>query len=297
MDTEPEARLFTDLSEDKQLTRNAQEHEESGQWMDQGKIELRDVWMRYRANLEPVLRGVSLSINAGEKIGVVGRTGAGKSSLINALFRLVEVEQGTISIDGVDISQLGLAQLRSQLAIIPQDPVLFSGTIRSNLDPFDNYRDSELWKALGRVKLKEVVSKMEGQLEGKVRNNGSNLSVGQRQLVCMARALLKESKVLVMDEATASVDNETDGLIQHTLREEFGKRTIVIIAHRLHTIMQCDKVLVMHQGTVVEFDSPTRLLDIEGGWLSKLVDDTGPTAAAHLRAMANAIEPVATSSA
>lgn len=228
-------------------------------WPDQGKIEFQDVEMRYRAGLDPVLKRVSFQIAPREKVGIIGRTGAGKSSLMQALFRMVEVEHGSVLIDGVNIRHIGLRDLRSKLAIIPQDPTLFTGTIRSNLDPFNEYEDRQIWHALEACYMKAAVEGMDRKLEGPVGENGENLSVGQRQLMCLGRALLRRASILVMDEATAAVDVETDALIQRTIREQFVNYTVLTIAHRLNTIIDNDKILVMDQGNVAEFDSPENL--------------------------------------
>ena len=194
------------------------------------------------------------------QIGIVGRTGAGKSSLTLSLFRLIEPASGKIVIDSLDVTQIGLHELRSKLTIIPQDPVLFSGTLRSNLDPFGQYTDDQLWMAIEHSHLKDFVKSQENQLEHKVSEGGENLSVGQRQLICLARALLRKTKILVLDEATAAVDVETDSLIQSTIRKEFSDCTIITIAHRLNTIIDSNRVLVLDQGSIAEFDTPDNLL-------------------------------------
>ncbi len=193
-------------------------------------------------------------------MGVVGRTGAGKSSLTLALFRIIEAVEGSIYIDDVQISKLGLYDLRSRLTIIPQDPVLFTGTLRLNLDPFEKHSDQEIWQSLELAHLKAFVSSLEAGLSHQVSEGGDNLSVGQKQLICLARALLRKSKIIVLDEATAAVDIETDQLIQTTIRKEFKDCTIITIAHRLNTILDYDRVLVMDRGQVAEFDSPQALL-------------------------------------
>lgn len=243
-------------------------------WPANGKIEFRHVSLRYSDDDPHVLKDLNFIIGAKEKIGIVGRTGAGKSSLITALFRLAAVE-GDILIDDITTNTVNLYHLRSKISIIPQEPVLFSGTLRKNLDPFDEHKDDELWSALEEVELKTVVSELPGALSHKMSEGGSNFSVGQRQLFCLARAIIKKNKILVMDEATANVDNKTDELIQLTIRRKFADCTVLTIAHRLHTIMDSDKVLVMDEGRAVEFDQPFVLLQ-KNGALYRLVQQTGP---------------------
>lgn len=235
------------------------ENTPSDSWPEKGVISFNDYSTRYRPELDLVLKNISLDIKSTEKVGIVGRTGAGKSSLTLALFRLIEASSGNITIDGIDISTLGLLDLRSRITIIPQDPVLFNGTIRSNLTT-ELKSDADLWLSLERAGLKSFVSALPGQLDAAVLPNGENLSVGQRQLICLARALLRKTKVLVLDEATASVDYESDALIQRTIRTEFAHCTVLCIAHRLATVMDYDRILVLDKGEVAEFDSPTTLL-------------------------------------
>nr|KAF7429749.1 hypothetical protein H0235_006147 [Vespula pensylvanica] len=229
-------------------------------WPSSGKIQFKNVQMKYRKELPLVLINISFTVKTGEKLGIVGRTGSGKSSLTVALFRLVELCGGVIKIDGVDISKIELHLLRSKLSIIPQDPVLFSGTIRSNLDPFKKYTDLEIWSALEKSQLKEKVKLMNGQLEAFVESGGNNFSVGEKQLLCLTRALLRNSKILILDEATAAVDPETETAIQDTIQNEFVECTVLTIAHRLQTIMKYDKILVMKNGSILEFDTTTNLL-------------------------------------
>ncbi|EIN03766.1 ABC protein [Punctularia strigosozonata HHB-11173 SS5] len=249
------------------------------EWPTEGSIEFKDIRMSYRKGLPDVLKGITMKINGGEKIGVVGRTGAGKSSLMLALFRIVELNTGSITLDGIDISAIGLNDLRRKIAIIPQDPLLFSGTIRSNLDPFNLYDDAHLWDALRRSYLIETPTLPESEkaalldedagvrtpqsrrfnLETVVESEGANLSVGERSLLSLARALVKDSKVVVLDEATASVDLETDAKIQKTISTEFSDRTLLCIAHRLRTIIHYDRILVMDQGQIAELDTPMNL--------------------------------------
>lgn len=245
------------------------------QWPAHGKIQLKNVQMRYRKDLDPVLKNIYCDIRPGERIGVVGRTGSGKTSLTLALFRIVELCGGSIIIDGIDISKLGLSDLRSRLAIIPQDPTLFSGTLRYNLDPFRQYTDHQIWEALEAAHLKEVVMKFKSKLDEQIADSGENLSVGQRQLVCLARAILKGSKIVILDEATANVDMESDALIQKTVREVFKGCTTITIAHRLNTIIDCDRIMVLDSGKLVEFDTPARLMEKEDSIFSQLVKEAG----------------------
>ncbi|XP_055685130.1 multidrug resistance-associated protein 1 isoform X4 [Lutzomyia longipalpis] len=229
-------------------------------WPEVGTVEFRDFQVRYREGLELVLRGINFVVDGGEKVGIVGRTGAGKSSLTLSLFRIIESAGGSIHIDGQDIAKLGLHTLRSRLTIIPQDPVLFSGSLRMNLDPFNTHTDDDVWRALEHAHLRAFVKGLTAGLNHEVSEGGENLSVGQRQLVCLARALLRKTKVLILDEATAAVDLETDDLIQRTIRTEFKECTVLTIAHRLNTIMDSDKVIVLDRGYITEFASPSELL-------------------------------------
>ncbi|XP_007468996.1 PREDICTED: multidrug resistance-associated protein 5 isoform X2 [Lipotes vexillifer] len=232
----------------------------SSDWPQEGEVTFENAEMRYQENLPLVLKKVSFTIKPKEKIGIVGRTGSGKSSLGMALFRLVELSGGCIKIDGVRISDIGLADLRSKLSIIPQEPVLFSGTVRSNLDPFNQYTEDQIWDALERTHMKECIAQLPLKLESEVMENGDNFSVGERQLLCIARALLRHCKILILDEATAAMDTETDLLIQETIREAFADCTMLTIAHRLHTVLGSDRIMVLAQGQVVEFDTPSVLL-------------------------------------
>ncbi|XP_029207815.1 multidrug resistance-associated protein 1-like [Acropora millepora] len=241
-------------------------------WPDRGSIVIEEFDLKYREGLPLVLKQINCGVKPGEKIGIVGRTGAGKSTLTLALFRILERAGGRIVIDGIDISKIGLQDLRSRLTIIPQDPVLFSGTLRVNLDPFNNHSDDELWKILELSHLKNFVSGLEQGLLYPVSEGGENLSVGQRQLVCLARALLRKSKVLVLDEATAAVDLETDEVIQQTIRREFADRTVFTIAHRLNTVMDYSRIMVLDKGFMVEFDTPKALINKKGIFYSMAAD-------------------------
>lgn len=220
------------------------------------------------------MKNLTFAIEAKQKVGIVGRTGAGKSSLIAALFRLAPFE-GSVYIDGVNTVTIGLHELRNKVSIIPQEPVLFSGTLRKNLDPFDEYTDDVLWSALEEVELKDIVNDLPEGLSSRVMEGGSNFSVGQRQLMCLARAIIRKNTILVLDEATANVDPQTDTLIQRTIQKKFANCTVLTIAHRLNTVMDSDKILVMDAGTVVEFDHPHVLLQNRNGFLFSMVQQTG----------------------
>uniref|UniRef100_A0A665WKS8 Multidrug resistance-associated protein 1 n=1 Tax=Echeneis naucrates TaxID=173247 RepID=A0A665WKS8_ECHNA len=241
-------------------------------WPTNGCIDIRGFGLRYRHDLDLAIRNMTIKINGGEKVGIVGRTGAGKSSLTLGLFRIIEGAEGHIFIDGVDIAQLGLHDLRSRITIIPQDPVLFSGSLRMNLDPFDNYDDDDVWRALELSHLKTFVSGLPDGLSHECSEGGENLSVGQRQLLCLARALLRKTKILVLDEATAAVDPETDKLIQSTIRSQFEDCTVLTIAHRLNTIMDYNRVLVLDRGEIAEFDTPSHLITKRGAFHSMAKD-------------------------
>uniref|UniRef100_A0AAY4DYG6 ATP-binding cassette, sub-family C (CFTR/MRP), member 3 n=1 Tax=Denticeps clupeoides TaxID=299321 RepID=A0AAY4DYG6_9TELE len=230
------------------------------EWPMQGRVEFRDYSVRYREGLDLVLRDLSLQVKGGEKIGIVGRTGAGKSSMTLCLFRLLEAAAGDITIDDVKISEIGLHDLRTKLTIIPQEPVLFSGTLRMNLDPFEKYTDEDVWRALELSHLHKFVRNQAAQLQLQCSEGGENLSVGQRQLVCLARALLRKTRILILDEATAAIDLETDDLIQSTIRTQFEDCTVFTIAHRLNTIMDYTRVLVLDKGQIAEFDTPANLI-------------------------------------
>ncbi|CAL1682835.1 unnamed protein product [Lasius platythorax] len=245
------------------------------EWPMNGRVDFKDFKVRYREGLDLVLNGLTFSVLGGEKIGIVGRTGAGKSSMTLALFRIIEAAHGKILIDDVDVSKLGLHDLRSRLTIIPQDPVLFSGTLRMNLDPFDCHADEEIWRALEHAHLKSFIKNLPNALLHEVTEGGENLSVGQRQLICLARALLRKTKVLILDEATAAVDLETDDLIQTTIRQEFKDCTVLTIAHRLNTILDSDRVIVLDKGLIVEYDSPEALLRNPSSSFYSMAKDAG----------------------
>lgn len=269
-------------------------------WPSEGRLEVNDLVVGYADNLPPVLKGLSFRIERNQRVGVVGRTGAGKSSLTLALFRFLEAREGSILIDGLDISKIKLSSLRSRLAIIPQDPVLFSGTVRSNLDPFGEHSDAELRDALQRVHLVSAPSSRAdsptpssspgasaaghsdnqntnpfNSLASRISESGFNLSQGQRQLLCLARAIVSRPKILILDEATSAVDMATDALIQRSIREEFTDSTLLVIAHRLSTIADFDRILVMDAGRGVEFGGPRELMENVGGVFRGLVEGSG----------------------
>lgn len=274
---------YCNLKPEAEMSIETTKPEES--WPQHGAISFKKYETKYRENLDPVLRDIDIDIKPGEKIGIVGRTGAGKSTLTLALFRIIEASKGHIEIDGVDTSKIGLFDLRSKLNIIPQDSQAFDGTVRENLDPFGKHTDEELWKVLELSHLKEHIESMKTEkkeddeandtkkdtkkdttpeivsgLEARITEGGSNLSAGQKQLLCLARALLNPSKVLILDEATASVDVQTDKIVQDTIRTKFNQKTILTIAHRIETILDSDRILVLERGAVKEFAPPGELL-------------------------------------
>ncbi|KAL1070302.1 hypothetical protein V6Z11_D11G013700 [Gossypium hirsutum] len=242
-------------------------------WPAMGKVDICDLQIRYRLNAPLVLRGISCTFQGGHKIGIVGRTGSGKTTLISALFRLVEPAAGKIVVDGIDISTIGLHDLRSRFGIIPQDPTLFNGTVRYNLDPLSQHTDQEIWEVLDKCQLREAVQEKEEGLYSLVVEDGSNWSMGQRQLFCLGRALLRRSRVLVLDEATASIDNATDLILQRTICAEFADCTVITVAHRIPTVMDCTMVLAISDGKLIEYDEPTKLMEREGSLFGQLVKE------------------------
>ncbi|KAF5732819.1 Multidrug resistance protein ABC transporter family [Tripterygium wilfordii] len=257
-------------SEAPQLT---EERRPQTSWPEVGTICFKNLHIRYAEHLPSVLKNISCTFPGRKKVGVVGRTGSGKSTLIQAIFRIVEPREGSIIIDDVDICNIGLHDLRSRLSIIPQDPTMFEGTVRGNLDPLMQYSDHEVWETLDKCQLGDLVRAKEEKLDTTVIENGENWSVGQRQLFCLGRALLKKSSILVLDEATASVDSATDGVIQKIISREFKDQTVVTIAHRIHTIIGSDLVLVLHDGRVAEYDTPAKLLERKDSFFSILIKE------------------------
>ncbi|RHY50243.1 hypothetical protein DYB30_011228 [Aphanomyces astaci] len=261
------------------LTKEGERHtpldEASTSWPSKGQVQFDNVSYRYKPTDPLVLKDVSFTVNGGEKVGIVGRTGAGKSSLMMSLFRMNDVAAGHIRIDGLDIADVGLHNLRSHLAIIPQNPVLFKGTLRNYLDPFDEYDDDQLWLALQKVQLDGRIGADSDKLLGPVEENGENFSVGERQMLCMARALLRQAKIVILDEATAAIDHDTDQLLQQVVRSEFASSTVLTIAHRLDTVLDCDRILVFDQGQLVQNDTPAALVHAGTGIFFELVTEGG----------------------
>jgi ABC-type multidrug transport system fused ATPase/permease subunit len=254
-------------------------------WPTKGAIDIKDIEIRYTNRPDhAAIKNLSLSIQPGEKIGVCGRTGSGKSTLVTALFRILELSKGEIWIDGQEIKNLGLKTLRSRIQMIPQDPVLFHGTIRSNLDPELNYDDASLWNVLESVGLKEYIENQEAKLDAAVDDNGENLSFGQKQLMCIARALLKQPKILVMDEASSGVDQETETKLQELVMNQFAGATVISIAHRLNTVATFDKIAVLGDGELLEFDTPQQLLSRDSEF-TRLVEASGSGNAQSIRAL------------
>ncbi|XP_061163776.1 ATP-binding cassette sub-family C member 5-like [Saccostrea echinata] len=240
-------------------------------WPNEGRIIFSNVQMKYRDDMDPVLNEIRFDIHPRQKVGIVGRTGAGKSSLAAALFRLNELSRGHIYIDGVDIANVSLHLLRSKLSTIPQDPVLFAGTMRYNLDPFGQYTDEVMWAALEDVHMKDKVKQFDNELDYMIEENGENFSVGERQLICLARAILRRNKILLLDEATASIDTATDAKIQQTIRESFADCTVLTIAHRLNTVLHCDLIIIMDAGRVMEMGSPQDLLSDPNSYFNTML--------------------------
>jgi len=270
--------------DDKELTASVTKTE----WPEKGAVEIKDLVLGYRSGPD-VVHAINFSIFGGERIGVVGRTGSGKSTLFLAFLRIVEARSGSITIDGVDISRIALNLLRTRIGLIPQDPALFIGTIRFNLDPFNNHTDEEVWSALKKVSLDEYVSALPLKLLAPVHEGGSNLSQGQKQLVAIGRSLLRKNNIILMDEATASVDIKADAMLQEMMKVVFAGKTVIAIAHRLDTIMDSDRILVLKKGDIVEYDAPHNLLSKPGpGEFKGMVDVTGKQSSVHLRNLASA---------
>ncbi|KAI3865604.1 hypothetical protein MKX03_036874 [Papaver bracteatum] len=242
-------------------------------WPCIGRVEIHDLKVRYRPDTPLVLQGISCTFEGGHKIGIVGRTGSGKTTMIGALFRLVEPVGGKVIIDSIDISTIGLHDLRSRLGIIPQEPILFNGTVRYNLDPLSQHSDQDIWEVLGKCQLEEAVREKGNGLDSLVADDGSNWSMGQRQLFCLGRALLRRCRILVLDEATASIDNATDSILQKTIRVEFADCTVITVAHRIPTVMDCTMVLALSDGKIMEYDEPMKLMNTEESLFAKLVKE------------------------
>ncbi|KAL6006015.1 ATP-binding cassette sub- C member 8 [Asimina triloba] len=235
-------------------------------WPFNGRIDLLDLKITYRPSAPLVLKGITCSFKAGNKVGVVGRTGSGKTTLISALFRLVEPVAGRILIDDLDICSIGLKDLRMKLSIIPQEPALFRGSVRSNLDPLGLYSDHEIWEALEKCQLATTIRGLPNLLDSSVSDEGENWSAGQRQLFCLGRVLLKRNRILVLDEATASIDSATDAVLQRVIRQEFSTCTVITVAHRVPTVTDSDMVMVLSFGKLIEYDKPSKLMETDSSF-------------------------------
>ncbi|CAF4222447.1 unnamed protein product [Rotaria sp. Silwood2] len=284
---------YCSLDQELSIQRRPAKYRPPTNWPSQGCIVFENVSMSHskESYTQLALHHISLVIKPSEKIGIVGRTGAGKSSFIQTLFRMGTLVDGRIIIDNIDIVTIGLDDVRRRISVIPQDPVLFTGTMRSNLDPFGLYSDAEIWNVLEQIQLKTLVTdRMSNGLHSLVSESGSNLSVGQKQLVCLARAILKKNKILVIDEATGNVDNVTDELIQKAIRDKFKECTVLTVAHRLRTVIDSDRIMVLSNGMLVEFDSPQVLLSNVKSHFTLLAERTGTAEAEYLRTLANSPE-------
>ena len=257
----------------------------SPDWPLEGSIHFQDVCLTYENSTNETLIEINCEIKGGERVGIVGRTGAGKSSLLAVLFRMHRFK-GRVTIDGTDITTIPLHELRRNISIIPQESIAFIGSVRKNLDPFSEHSDDRLWEVLEEVQLKDAVMEIPGRLDYELSESGSNLSAGQRQLICLSRAILRRSRILVLDEATANVDHRTDSLIQTAIRHHFQTSTLLTIAHRLNTIIDCHRVMVLDSGRIQEFDRPYLLLQNTNGMFYKLVQQTGPEMSTHLMSLA-----------
>lgn len=252
-----------------EIKSETKEGDQIDNWPKDGSVSYENVSLSYNQK-ETVLKNLNFKLEAGKKLGIVGRTGAGKSSIIASMFRLYDVD-GKISIDGINIKNLSLKFLRTKLAIIPQDPILFSGTIRTNLDPFGEFPDKDLWRALERVNLTGLIT----SLDSEICSSNSTFSSGQKQLICLARAILRKTKIVILDEATANMDQETDVLLNNAVKENFSDCTMLTIAHRLLSILECDLVMVLERGCIKEFDTPKSLLSNDNSHFYKMVQQAG----------------------
>ena len=266
-----------DLDEDPKLDAHA-----GPGWPIRGEIVFEEVTARYRPELDPSLDAVSFKFKGGERIGVVGRTGSGKSTLLQVLFRLLDEIDGGISVDGVDVTKLSLHKFRRAMSVIPQTPTLFNISLRSNLDPFGEFDDAHIWEALECVQMAEAVRALDGGLDFMLAEGGSNFSVGQQQLICLSRAILVKSKILIMDESAANVDSNTDKKLNAAVTTAFAESTVISIAHRLDSIIEYDKILVLGDGKVLEFGSPKDLVKV-GGYFLNMIEETGTETAKELK--------------
>ena len=275
---------FRDLPPEAALTNDYDK--EVKDWPAGGEIDVKDLSVRYRSGLPLSLRGLSFTIKGGARVGIVGRTGGGKSTLVQSLLRLLEAEKGQIIIDDIDIAKLGLHKLRRSISVIPQSPVLYGGcSLRENLDPFHHHDDERIGEALYDVHMLDVVRSLSHGLDTTVAENGLNFSVGQRQLLCLARAILRRNKILVLDEPTANVDSRTDKLLQEAVAKSFSDATILAVAHRLDTVIDYDKILVLGAGGLLEYGTPHELV-VKNGAFCSMIDDTGEEMANILKARA-----------